>query len=228
MSSIKFQLYKPAEQHPESDGHRPLWLREIRTMRSSVLYAGGRRPSFGPGGHLFGDPCLLDHHSFHITARVGEKIVGCIRGLPLSSKRNDAVLDHIMGDGKLDHSLAALQVERDHCLEVSRLILDAEFRASQIARHMVASIWAVSWQLGLKMIVAGLGTRDYQDRFIARLGGKAMPHTEPMPVDAYDDHIRPMYAWAHAPGIGIANMVHEMHDHFLGKMQMVPPLATAV
>jgi len=133
-----------------------------------------------------------------------------------------------MGGEKLDHSLTALQIERGHCFEVSRLMLDAEFRASQIARHMVASIWAVSWHLNLRMIIAGLGTRDYQDRFIARLGGRSMPHSEPMPAHAYDDHVRPMYAWAHAPGLGIANMVREMHGNFFGKMQNVPPLAAAV
>ena len=104
-------------------------------------------------------------------------------------------------------------------MEVSRLTVDAEFRASQIARHMVASIWAVSWNVGMKMIVCGVGTRDYQDRFLARLGVQPMPHSEPILAHAYDDHVRPMYAWTHAPGQSIAAIVREMHDHFFGNEQ---------
>jgi hypothetical protein len=228
MSSIRFELYKPAgQQHSESDGRSPSWLHEIRAVRSNVLFASGRRPAFGPAGQRFGDPCPHDHHSFHITARVDKKLVGCIRGRPLSNKSNDALLDDVMGHAKLDHNLAALQVNRNHCLEVSRLTVDAEFRASQIARQMVASIWAVSWNVGVKMIVCGVGTRDYQDRFLARLGVQPMPHSEPILAHAYDDHVRPMYAWTHAPGHSIAAIVREMHDHFFGN-QMVPTLAVAV
>src|SRR6185295_5985104 len=106
-----------------------------------------------------------------------ERVVGCLRGLPLKNSNVNSVLDDVMGEGKLDRSLATLQVKRDHCLEVSRFILDAEFRASNIARHLVASIGAVGWQLGVGMIVMGLGTCDYQDRFIQRFGGKPLPHS---------------------------------------------------
>jgi len=229
MSSIRFELYKPAgQQRSESHGCSPLWLQEPRSLRSAILYANGTRPAFGPGGDRFGDFCARDDHSFHITVRVGEKLVGCVRGLPLRADQSNAMLDDVMGHGKLDHSLAALQVEREHCFEVSRLMLDAEFRASQIARQMVASIWALSWHVGLKMIVAGVGTRDYQDRFIGRLGLRPMPHSEPMLAHAYNDHVRPMYAWTHAPANSIAAMVREMHDHFFGNEQRAPMLATAV
>ena len=229
MSSIRFELYRPpGQRQSESDGHSPSWLHETRNLRSTILYANGRRPAFGPGGDRFGDFCPRDDHSFHITVRVDEKLVGCVRGLLLSADKSNAVLDDVMGHGKLDHSLAALQVGRHHCFEVSRLVLDAEFRASQIARQMVASIWALSWHVGVKMIVAGVGTRDYQDRFIARLGLRPMPYSEPMLAHAYDDHVRPMYAWTHAPANSIAAMVREMYDHFFGNEQQMPSLAAAV
>ena len=228
MSSIKFELYKPLAQHRESDGWVPAWLHEMRTMRSKVLYANGRRPLFGPGGHRFGDPCPRDDHSFHVVARVGERVVGCLRGLPLKNSNVNSLLDDVMGEGKLDRSLATLQVKRDHCLEVSRFILDSEFRASNIARHLVASIGAVGWQLGVGMIVMGLGTCDYQDRFIQRFGGKPLPHSDLVPVPDFDDHIRPMYAWANGAGLGIASLARHMHDHFFCNEQMVPPLAEAV
>lgn len=227
MTTVKFQLYKPGDEFRRSDPRNRGWLHETRHMRSNILFANGRRPAFGPGGDRFGDPCPRDDHSFHITVRVGEKLVGCIRGLPLNSDKTNAVLDDVMGHGRLDHSLAALQVKRDHCIEVSRLILDSEFRASHLARHLVAAIWAVGWQMGSSMIVAGLGTCDYQDRFIARLGGKPLPHSEPVPAHAFNDHIRPMYAWANAPGHGIVALVQQMHDYFFGQEQM-PLLAAAV
>jgi hypothetical protein len=197
-------------------------------MRSNVLYANGRRPAFGPGGDRFGDPCPRDDHSFHVTARVGERLVGCLRGLPLGNSKSTALLDDVMGHGKLDRSLAALQVRRDHCIEVSRFILDSEFRASNIARHLVASIGAVGWQLGAAMIVMGLGTCDYQDRFIARFGGKPLPHSDLVPAPDFDDHIRPMYAWASGAGLGIASLAQQMHDYFFGEEEMVPLLAAAV
>jgi hypothetical protein len=225
MRSVKFQLYKPMAEMRGSDRRTPAWLHELRNMRSNILYANGRRPAFGPGGNHFGDACPRDHHSFHITARVGEKLVGCLRGLPLSNGNSNALLDDVMGPGKLDQSLAALQVRRDHCIEVSRFILDSEFRASNIARHLVASIGAVGWQLGVGMIVAGLGTCDYQDRFIARFGGKPLPHSELVPAPDFDDYIRPMYAWASGSGLGIASLAQHMHGYFFGQQQMVPTLA---
>lgn len=227
MTSVKFQLHRPADALRRTDARAPDWLHETRSMRSNILYANGRRPAFGPGGERFGDPCHRDDHSFHITVRVGEKLVGCIRGLPLISGKTNAVLDDVMGHAKLDRSLEALKVKRDHCIEVSRLILDAEFRASHIARHLVASVWAVGLHLGLTTIVAGLGTRDYQDRFIARLGGKPMPHSEAIAAHHFDDAIRPMYAWANAPGHGIATLVRQMHDSFFGVQDMAPLMAAA-
>jgi hypothetical protein len=228
MRSVKFQLYKPVAELRETNRGAPAWLHELRNMRSNILYADGRRPAFGPGGNHLGDPCPRDDHSFHITVRVDERLVGCIRGLPLSCNRSSAVLDDVMGHGKLDYCLSALNVKRDHCIEVSRLLLDTEYRTSHLARHLVASIWAMGWQLGAAMIVAGLGTRDYQDRFIARLGGKPLPHSDAVPAPAFDDDIRPMYAWSNAPGHGIVAMVHEMHDYFFGKEDVLPPLAEAV
>jgi hypothetical protein len=153
--------------------------------------------------------------------------VGCLRGLPLSNGKTNALLDDVMGQGKLDRSLAALQVKRDHCLEVSRFILDSEFRASNIARHLVASIGAVGWRLGMGMIVMGLGTCDYQDRFIQRFGAKPLPHSDLVPAPDFDDHIRPMYAWASGTGLGIFSVAQRMHDHFFGKEEMAPLLAAA-
>ena len=216
MSSLKFQLYKPGHGLNRSDGPPPAWLHETRSLRSNILYANGRRPAFGPGGDRFGDFCARDPHSFHITVRVGEKLVGCVRGLPLSGEQSNAVLDDVMGHGKLDRSLEFLKAKRDQCIEVSRLILDAEFRASKIARHLVASIWAVGWHLNSSMLVAGLGTYDYQDKFFARFGGRPLPDSELVSHHAFDDHIRPMYAWTHTPGHAFAGLVHQMHDYFFG------------
>lgn len=139
-----------------------------------------------------------------------------MRGLPLSGGKSNAILDDVMGHGKLDRSLAFLQAKRDHCIEVSRLILDAEFRASKIARHLVASIWAVGWHLNAAMLVAGLGTYDYQDQFFARFGGMPLPDTEPVSAHTFDDHIRPMYAWANTPSHAFAGLVQQMHDCFFG------------
>jgi hypothetical protein len=145
--------------------------------------------------------------------------------MPLGGDKSNAILDDLMGHGKLDRSLAFLKVKRDHCIEISRLILDAEFRASQIARHLVASVSAVSRHLNAVMVVAGLGTCDYQDRFIGRLGGKPLPDSEPVWAHAFDDHIRPMYAWTNAPAQGFSGLVHQMHDYFFGQEHMVPFLA---
>src|SRR4249920_1903467 len=122
MSSVKFQLYRPGHGLSRSDGQPPEWLHETRSLRSNILYANGRRPAFGPGGDRFGDFCARDPHSFHITVRVGEKLIGCVRGLPLSGEQSNAVLDDVMGHGKLDRSLEFLKAKRDQCIEVSRLI----------------------------------------------------------------------------------------------------------
>jgi hypothetical protein len=141
--------------------------------------------------------------------------------MPLRGAKSNALLDDVMGHGELNRSLAALQVKRDDCIEVSRFILDAEFRASNIARHLVASIGAVGWQLGVAVIVMGMGTQDYQDRFIARFGGKPLPHSSTIPVPDLDDHIRPMYAWANGAGLGIFSLAQHMHHHFFGEAQLL-------
>jgi hypothetical protein len=130
--------------------------------------AGGRH---SVRGERFCDCDHRDHSSFHITVRVGDRLVGCVRTMLLSSERMDAVLDDVMGHGNLDRCLGALKVRRD------------------------------------------------------RLSGKPLPQSEPVRVGVFEDVVRPMYAWANAPGHGIASLVGQMSSYYFGSE---PAMAAAV
>ena len=140
-------------------------------MRSSVLYADGKRPDFGPGGSHFGDRDMRDLKCFHVTAELSGRIIGYVRTFSLDNNSSDSVLDELMGAEHLERSLNSLDMTRDQCVECSRLMLAPEYRRSKLARQLVAAVWSIALQLGANVILAGMGTCDLQDRFIARLGG---------------------------------------------------------
>jgi hypothetical protein len=214
VEAVDFKLYGPANAQNGVDGSAPVWLDEARNLRSAVLYAKGRRPEFGPGGARFGDTDPRDLRCFHVTARVGGRIIGCVRTLPLGNNCCDSVLDDLMGSEQLERSLESLDVTRDQCVECSRLMLDPEFRRSKLARQLVGAVWSIAMQMRANVILAGMGTCDYQDRFIERLGGQSLPHSNTIRAEVFNDDVRPMFAPIDAYSRGLADVVREMSDHF--------------
>jgi len=219
--AVDFQLYTPEDARIslENPTQRP-WLSEMRRLRSRVLYADGTRPAFGPGGERYCDPDPRDARSFHVTVSVEGEIAGCVRAMPLRNDRHDGVLDDLLGKGKLEDALDALCSKRDQCVEVSRLMLASEFRSLNLARWLVAASWSVALQLKAALIVAGLGTRDSQDRFISRFGLAPIPSAKPVRVEAFNDEVRPMFARVAAPAESFVNHVHQMHAHLFEAFQM--------
>jgi len=212
--AVDFKLYGPTDAQSGADGSTPVWLDEARNLRSTVLYANGRRPEFGPGGDRFGDPDSRDSWCYHVTASASGRIIGYVRTLPLRNNSSDSVLDDLMGPDELERSLGLLEVTRDQCVECSRLMLDPNFRRSKLARQLVGAVWSIALQMRADVILAGMGTCDSQDRFIARLGGQSLPNTRTIRADAFNDDVRPMFAPIDAFSRGLADVVKEMSDHF--------------
>jgi hypothetical protein len=214
VEAVEFKLYRSADTRNGADGAAPRWLNEARHLRSAVLYADGRRPEFGPSGKRFGDPDPRDLRCFHVTASAGGQIIGYVRGLPLRNNSRDSILDDLMGSEQLERSLGFLDVTRDECVECSRLMLHPSFRRSKLARQLVGAVWAIAVQLRAKMIVAGMGTCDCQDRFVERLGGQSLPCSTTIRAEAFNDDVRPMFAPIEAFSRGLAEVVREMGEHF--------------
>ena len=214
VEAVDFRLYGPAEAQSRADGSTPVWLDEARSLRSAVLYANGRRPEFGPGGARFGDRDARDSRCFHVTACADGRVIGYVRTLPLGNNCGDSVLDDLMGSEQLERSLESLDVKRDQCVECSRLMLDPEFRRSKLARQLVGAVWSIALQVRANVILAGMGTCDYQDRFIERLGGQSLPHSNTIRADVFNDDVRPMFAPVDAFSRGLADVVREMSDLF--------------
>jgi len=214
VEAVDFKLYGPNEAQNGADGSTPVWLDEARDLRSAVLYANGRRQEFGPGGTRFGDRDPRDLRCFHVTACAGGRVIGYVRTLPLGNDSSDSVLDDLMGTEQLERSLDSLEITRDQCVECSRLMLDPEFRRSKLARQLVGAVWSIAMQMRANVILAGMGTCDYQDRFIERLGGQSLPHSNTIRAEAFNDDVRPMFAPVGAFSRGLADVVQEMSAHF--------------
>src|SRR5215469_10127590 len=61
----------------------PDWLKEVRSLRGSVLFDNGRRPHFKTGNGRFCDADPIDLYAYHILAYDRMRLIGCVRVYPL-------------------------------------------------------------------------------------------------------------------------------------------------
>jgi N-acyl-L-homoserine lactone synthetase len=178
----------------------PDWLKEVRSLRGSVLFDNGRRRHFRTEeGHLF-DADPIDLSAYHILAYDAMKLVGCVRVYRLVSNGFSCVTEQVLGEKTFSELLHKLGAQRTETVEIGRWIVHPAYRASgrpavQLAAASAAlatTLWNASLvQRGI--VVCSAGTDDRQDLMLARIGLEAVPTTDPIKCDEFKDNVRVMY-----------------------------------
>jgi N-acyl-L-homoserine lactone synthetase len=178
----------------------PDWLKEVRSLRGSVLFDNGRRRHFRTEeGRLF-DADPIDLYAYHILAYDAMRLVGCVRVYRLVSNGFSCVTEQILGEKTFSEMLHKLGARRTETVEIGRWIVHPAYRASgrpavQLAAASAAlalTIWNASLvQQGI--VVCSAGTGDGQDLMLARIGLSEVPTTEPINCDEFEDNVRVMY-----------------------------------
>lgn len=168
------------------------WLTELRSVRARVLYDGGRRPGFRAVDGRHRDPDPVDLHAHHVLARREGELLGAIRLMPLTSGQ-PGTLERLLGAGRLEEVIAALGAGRAEAVEAGGWMVVPEARGTGVATRLVAATVALSWHLGARLWLGAAGTRDGQDRIVARLGVRFIPGLGTLPLPGYDDEVRLVY-----------------------------------
>ena len=182
------QAPSPAAGRP---GEAP-WLSQLRSVRALVLYDGGRRPGFRAVDGRHWDPDPVDLHAYHIIAHRGDELLGAIRLMPLTSGQ-PGTLERLLGAERLEHVIAELGAGRSQAVEAGGWVVVPAARGTGVAKRLVAATVALTWHLGARLWLGAAGTRDGQDRIVARLGVRFIPGLDTLPLPGYADEVRLVY-----------------------------------
>jgi GNAT superfamily N-acetyltransferase len=171
-----------------SPGEAP-WLSQLRSVRARVLYDGGRRPGFRAVDGRHWDPDPVDLHAYHIIARRGDELLGAI---PLT-RGPRGPLARLLGAERLEHVIAELGAGRSQAVEAGGWVVVPAARGTGVAKRLVAATVALTWHLGARLWLGAAGTRDGQDRILARLGVRFVPDRDTLPLPGYADEVRLVY-----------------------------------
>jgi len=152
--------------HPPPGGHAtPGWLRQLASFRGEVLYAGGRRP------HLAREPEARDRVAHHVVVELDGRLRGCWRLLPLTP-----AIPGLCAEAFGAEALGDLLRERD--LEVALVgegggwAVDPALRGRKLGLRLWAAGAALAAHLGLRAVVAAIGTREGQAAAIQACGAE--------------------------------------------------------
>ena len=138
---ISCQLMRP----PGFSGEKiPEWLKQVRSIRSHILFDGGVRPAFGPRGSAYGDPDLLDFHCYHFLLRDHEVTVGAGRLTQPGIINAPSLVDTAFGRSNIQKILSQVGIKRETCAEASRLVVLPEHRNGFNPRILFAGLWALA------------------------------------------------------------------------------------
>lgn len=196
--SVLWQVRSPAEaQTNEKIGSIPDWLEAIRSLRGSVLYAGGRRPQFKTVDGQYYDSDPIDVHCYHMLAYQDHQLVGCVRVYPLVAHTPQCVTEKLLGREAFAQMLLELGGRQATTIEFSRWVVHPDYRKVGLSMPLAAGACAIGRHLGFPLAVASAGTGDMQDQILAHMGFKAVPTVDLLPSDLYKDWIRVMYVSGH-------------------------------
>jgi len=134
------------------------WLRKVREMRGRALYENGLRPYFKKDDNLFLDEDIFDPFCYHILAKIDDKIVGCVRLLPLSNNCH-CVTHETVGEQTFFAALKSLCTEYslgiDEISEASRWIVNPDYQKTRIGYYLVYAVWALANHLGYLFFASG-------------------------------------------------------------------------
>ena len=171
-------------------GTVPEWLMRARSMRSQVLYDGGARPAFGPGGGAFGDADPLDLHCHHLLLLDDEMPVGAGRLTAPGITAAPSLVDATFGRSNVCVNLSRHGIARQVCAEASRLVVHPDFRKGFNPRLLFAGLWALAEDLRANAIIAAVGTGNGQDRLFSILGAKFIDGAGRADAPLFNDTLR--------------------------------------
>jgi hypothetical protein len=186
-ASLAWEFRRPGDLQRDPD-----LAAKLSEFRGRELWAGGRRPKFGVGG-TFADPHPADGASFHAIARRGGHIVGCVRATPLTHPATEL-------RGVLGGEMRAMLVDAKRkplmngvCYEISRWVVDAHLRRTNLGLNLAAAAWAITLVEGWDFAACTAGTREGQAAMLLRAGAHAVPGIDLIPVPEYDDEVQVLY-----------------------------------
>jgi len=199
--SLSWRLRSPLQGRSYCEGHSlPDWLKEVRSLRGSVLFDNGRRRHFRTEEGRFSDADPIDLYAYHILAYDAMRLVGCVRVYPLVSNGFSCVTEQILGEKTFSELLHKVGAQRTETVEIGRWIVHPAYRASgRPAVQLAAASAALAITLGngsvfqRKIIVCSAGTGDRQDLMLARIGLSAARAVEAITCDDFKDNVRVMY-----------------------------------
>ena len=178
----------------------PDWLKEVRSLRGSVLFDNGRRRNFRTEEGLLFDADPIDLYAYHILAYDVMRLVGCVRVYPLVSNSFSCVTEQILGEKIFSELLHKVGAQRTETVEIGRWIVHPAYRASgrpAVQLAAASAALAITLENGSLVqrgiVVCSAGTGDGQDLMLARIGLAEVPTTEPIKCDQFQDHVRVMY-----------------------------------
>lgn len=163
-------------------------LGELSEFRGRILYDYGRRPRFRREGGEYADDDPLDWASFHVIVRMGLDLVGYIR-VRAVIEYAESSFRLLVTRPQFKAALEEMRVAETDCLEVSRWIVAASARGTEIAGALVVSAWAIGRWLGKRRLLATVGSRDGQGTMLARFGGQVLRIVNPKFIPEYDDEL---------------------------------------
>lgn len=174
------------------------WLDEVSELRGRVMYGGGRRPEFrlADGQYVDSDP--LDIPSYHILARVGGKLVGCLRLLN-ADEQVQGLTERLLGPDRFVEILQFLGTTKQDSVEAGRWVADPDYRRLNLGVMLAVGAISTAKALGFSLLYCSVGTRGKQDRVLSRLGLKSIPDLPLFTVPMFDDELRVMYIVPNQP-----------------------------
>jgi N-acyl-L-homoserine lactone synthetase len=129
--SLSWRLRSPLQGRSYCEGHSlPDWLKEVRSLRGSVLFDNGRRRHFRTEEGRFFDADPIDLYAYHILAYDAMRLVGCVRVYPLISDGFSCLTEQILGEKAFSELLHKLGAQRTETVEIGRWIVHPAYRAS--------------------------------------------------------------------------------------------------
>lgn len=168
----------------------PEWLMWVRSMRSGVLYDGGSRPAFGPGGDAYGDADPLDFDCYHLILQDEDVPVGAARLSAPGAAMAPSLADAAFGRENVGKNLLRIGVDRLKCSEASRLVLHPDYRKEFNPRLLFAGLWALAAELNSEALIAAVGTENGQDRLFSILGAQMMDGAGQADAPLFNDVLR--------------------------------------
>jgi N-acyl-L-homoserine lactone synthetase len=188
-TSLNWQWQAPLQQRYNYTFTEDSWLQELSEMRGEVLFDNGRRPLFKQSNGKFADPDVLDTYAYHLLAKSDDRIVGCVRVIPLISSPT-SITESLLGRSALEHVLQEIGSHYSHTVEASRWMVHPDFRGSRVSLGLAAGMMAIADHLNFKTMIAMAGTHDGQDRYLMHMGLLPLPGIPLVKAPEFDDELR--------------------------------------